>query len=281
MKKLIPVAIFALMLTLLAVGYENVFARPFPFLDVTYEHDEAAFNAPPEKLPVSLASGFSRSHDHHGYAARMIELRDASLDEQVRVATEITRSIQLQSKGMQIRRLEEALSLKPEFRAICSEGAKIFTVLMEAAGRPARVIWMQGHTVSEVWNGSRWLLVDTHGNVMATDRAGAYLSTTEVIKGYHEVRFVRISDIAGAGIEDFTRDGYLDRENAYSAQSLYMVVGGTHLFGFHENTRKPVNVVLSAFNIEPEQIGYGLQYLPEGSEKVGNVGINFHRRLWQ
>ena len=37
---------------------------------------------------------------------------------------------------------------------------------MTAMNETARVIWLDGHTVSQVWNEDNWIMVDTLSNFM-------------------------------------------------------------------------------------------------------------------
>ena len=152
---------------------------------------------------------------------------------------------------------------------------------MQASGIPSRVIWMYVHAVSEVWDGSKWIMVDVQGNIMAKNSDSEFVNLVEAIKNYDNLDFVRISDVTSSSLSDYTLDGYLQKNtNAYKQQGLAFVIDGPHLFSFHKDTKILENILLSVVDSKEERIGYGVQYLFIDSKKVGNAGVNIFRRFF-
>lgn len=268
-------------LLLLASVVDNVLFRPFPFLDILYTTSETEFNSQPNNLPISLDVHHNIKKDF-SHQLKYPPTKDiTNWKENIYKATDITRSIQRKAEGKKIRSIEDAFTTDSRFMPVCSESSKIFTLLMVLQGIPSRVIWMNGHTVSEIWNGSKWILVDTHGNTMIKDNNGNYLSATEARIYSPTLIYERISNVTGGKLNDFTRDGTLKTDNPYTKQGLFIAIDNPSIFTFHTETRIPSNILRSLINLEPEKIGFGIQFLTDDSKMVGNFGINLTRRLQQ
>ena len=41
---------------------------------------------------------------------------------------------------------------------------------MDSLNETSRIIWMNGHTVVEVWGKNQWIFVDPSSNIIATDK---------------------------------------------------------------------------------------------------------------
>ena len=48
---------------------------------------------------------------------------------------------------------------------------------MHTLGERVRIIWLNGHTVSEVWDKNEWIFVDTTSNTFAFDKDNEKLTS--------------------------------------------------------------------------------------------------------
>jgi hypothetical protein len=264
----------------LYLGFDNIVVRPFPFLDVTYAQRISKFNAAPDDFPIKLEIPLALVAPDAVADETIQSAIGKPLLTKVTIATDYARRLQEVSTGARIRGINDAFSRDSAFASVCSESSKVFVAIMQLMGISARVVWMDGHTVSEVWNVDHWMMVDTYGNLMARDQNGRFLSVVEITANYDESQFTRVSAVTGKLIPDYLPDGYLNsQENVYRRQSLYFVVDGEHLFSFHDSTRSVAKVLLSVVDVDPERIGYGVQFVGDDFRKVGNVGINLIRRI--
>jgi len=251
--------------------YENIIARPFPFFDVQYTQEKTDFQAAPEHFAISLEATDALPPLPVSYVSQNF-LKD------VGHAVDLARQMMRQSKGNKIRTQKTIFSTDPSFMNICSESAKVFVSIMATWGYTGRVIWMNGHTTAEIWNGTKWVLVDPHGNVLAKDQDGGYLSLIEVHQNFSNVEFERASQVMGDGLSDYLQSNYLERSNnVYKNQDLFFVIAAQDLFDFHTSARN-VPDILSSLTGAPT-VGQGYQFLTPSSEMVGNMSVHFLRRF--
>jgi len=268
-KKYLLVFLFAL---IMGWGlYENIIARPFPFFNVQYTQEKSAFQAAPEHFPIPLKLNDSLPPLPVSYVQQSF-LKD------IRYAVDLARQTMRQSKGHKIRTLQTVFSLDTSFMNICSENAKVFVSIMAKWGYTGRVIWMNGHTIAEVWDGTKWVLVDPHGNVLAKHENGNYLSLIEVNQNFENVEFERASQVMGDGLTDYLQINYLSNpDNVYKKQNLFFIISAEDLFEFHSASRD-VSDILTSLTGSPS-VGEGYQLVTGSSEMVGNMSIHFLRRF--
>ena len=66
---------------------------------------------------------------------------------------------------------------------------------MTSMNETARVIWLDGHTVSEVWDGFNWILVDTLSNFMNyNNQSYRYLSFVETVSSVENLNLIQITN---------------------------------------------------------------------------------------
>ena len=162
---------------------------------------------------------------------------------------------------------------------ICSESSKVFAVILQLAGIPSRVVWMHGHTVSEVWNGEKWVLIDTFGNVAAFGIDGQPLGVREVIQDFQAAEFRKVVEDSNSEPPQLLDIGYLSSEgNAYENQNLLLVVEGDDLFSFHTNTRDLRHIVTSTLDYNQSGVGDARQLVID-NYYVGNFGTGLLKRF--
>ena len=280
--KIFPLFVLAILASsFIYLSVENIINRPFPFLDVIYFEDSQLFNSAPAKFPINLKIPLKEINDAESVINQLKNIKNDKLYDKIKIATDYTRNLQSVSAGKQVRGIDDVFNKSSSYISVCSEASKIFSALMQASGIPSRVIWMYVHAVSEVWDGSKWIMVDVQGNIMAKNSDSEFVNLVEAIKNYDNLDFVRISDVTSSSLSDYTLDGYLQKNtNAYKQQGLAFVIDGPHLFSFHKDTKILENILLSVVDSKEERIGYGVQYLFIDSKKVGNAGVNIFRRFF-
>jgi len=150
---------------------------------------------------------------------------------------------------------------------------------MQLLNIPTRVIWMNGHTVNEVWNGKKWILIDSFGNVRAKGSDNEDLGIHEVIKNYSSARFVKVLENDNNLPEQYLDNGYFASErNKYKNQNLLLTISGQDLFTFHIRTRKINNIFSSIFNYNDTSVGNAKQLIFK-NYYVGNFRIGLLKRL--
>lgn len=274
----------AVALSFVVMSHEYVVARPFPFVDVHYVTEEDVFDSPAMGEAANYLAIPGLSHELKQKAETILEkhggINSGNPQQSARTICTAARSIQSASVGSQYRTLDDILSESDQFISICSEYSKIVCVLAQAAGLPARVLWMNRHTVAEVFfpnNG--WALLDAYGNLAFIGKNGRLLSELEYRKAPDNATISRLDTSSyNRNMPDFTPD-FDHVAPVFAHNTLYFVLSGDSLFAYPKNHRNPDRIMKSILNIE--DLGRGVQYVDKGSvlPKIGNVGLDFHRHF--
>ena len=166
--------ITALLVGAVWVTIDNILIRPFPFIDVSYISSIEEFNAPPTRLDVDINLPLSIETIKKAVSYTKLYNYDQNnkVFSDIQKATAATKRLMGVSQGNDIRALSNALLENPKFHDGCSEASKVFSIIMQSLGYQARVIWMKGHTVSEVFTEKNgWVLVDVYGNVVFRNKS--------------------------------------------------------------------------------------------------------------
>ena len=119
---------------------------------------------------------------------------------------------------------------------ICSN-SKILSNLLYELNFPNRIIWMDGHTVVEVYFDQKWVLIDSYGNVVAKNKLGILASLEDVINNYDEMTFHKITNLTYDNLPEYTENNYLNTSpNVYSDQSLFVVLDNSSVNSLHIET---------------------------------------------
>ena len=269
--------IFFLISFLIIIFISNhLFIKPFPFFKVDYYKVADKFNTDPindlefYNLPLSTSKLPPEIHE------KILFFQDKSLIDKIRISTQITRSIQEKSLGNIIKNYNQVLNQNDDFSEICSEAAKIFVFLMSSLNVTSRVVWLNGHTVAEVWQKNQWILVDPSSNTLAIDKfTKNNLSLTEVITLYPDVEFTTINELT-----DSLWDYRFDAEKLHNILSnieIIFVMSNEKVFSFHNIDQKIERIFSSTFfnnKFEARQfIGF------DKAIKVGNFGVSLFKLL--
>lgn len=254
----------------------EVVLKPFPFLSVTYVNSSKWDQAPSGFSEIPIKGEISTSLDSVVESLSRFD----NLNSKIEYATSAVREVMRGSRGNLIRTVpEDILRDNSNYMSVCSESSKVFSVIMQLSGTPSRVVWMHGHTISEVWNGEKWILIDTYGNVEAFGRDGESLGVREVIADFASVEFRKVVEDSSSEPPQYLDTGYLSSEgNVYENQNLLLVVEGDDLFSFHSNTRDLTRIAASTLSFNENSVGDARQLVVE-DYYVGNFGLSLLKRF--
>ena len=270
---------FALLLLLFS-GFliHNIIYKPFPFFKVNYINNKNVFNSDPlnnanfYELKINGSLGSSSQIN-----LQIEKIKNATRLEKIIYATELTREIQEKSLGNKIKIYNNILSDDRAFQEICSESSKIFLYLMHNLGERVRVLWLNGHTITEVWDKNKWIFVDTSSNTFAFDKDnGKFLSYLNILNSSSSIEFRPIIETRHR-LWDY-RDSPNRLHEIIEDNNLIVVLSNKNIFDFHTIQEK-INRVLSSifFNSNYE----AMQFINNSkTPKVGNIGINLFKRIF-
>lgn len=265
------------------VVWEFVIVRPFPFADVVYVHSHEVFD---EKDMGQVSREYALAvpgiGEQQAEEIRLLTAPYRKTDDKgalgsIKTFVRMTRAIMSTAQGDETRTLDTIVESSDRFMKICSEYAKLLTVIAQCNGVPARVVWMDGHTTSELFfPGLGWLHADAYGNIAFVDENGSLISLMEfrALRGRGKV--VPLDDSGHR--PDFSVQ-FEKVRHVYEGNDLYMVLSGRSLFSYPAHHRNPLSIALSVLNIR--DMGYGIQYVGDDGEfpGVGNVGLDAYRHF--
>tara|TARA_Y100000768_G_scaffold384074_1_gene367418 strand:- start:50 stop:898 length:849 start_codon:yes stop_codon:yes gene_type:complete len=255
----------------------NVINKPFPFFKVTYINNKNVFNADPFNYSDFYDLKFAEFVKLLPQNKLEIEkLKKATTLEKIIYATELTREIQEKSLGNQIKNYNNILSDDSAFQEICSESSKIFLYLMHTLGERVRVLWLNGHTITEVWDKNDWIFVDTSSNALAFDKDNEKFSSfLNILKSTSSIEFKPIIETKHK-LWDY-RDSPTRLHEIIDENNLIVVLSNKNIFDFHtieEKINRVLNSIFLSSNYE------AIQFLHDSkTPKVGNIGINLYKRI--
>ena len=263
--------------------------KPFRFAHMEYIQDINDFNADPTELlnKYDLELKIPLSQVENEQILNFIDrFKDSTCIDseficdikQITIAAQYLQSL---SSGEILReRFDDFISEDIRFKKICSESSKLAVIFAQSLGYNGRVVWMYGHTVSEIYHPDKgWLMIDTYGNVMFK-RNGEYLSIVDIISDYKNTQPLNIVEANYLKNIDYIVSGYLQNEtNVYSKQNLMVILRGGDLLDMRNANRVPSLVFKSILGLN--YAIYGIQYVGEERDKVGNFGLGMHKRLFK
>lgn len=251
MKKQIFITLSSLTLIIFGIySYYRVIYLPFPFIEIKYVNETLFYSKP------------------------LNYQNDKPLDNlifEIKNEVRATRDIIYSGEGDVIRTKKNIFQKDKKFMNICSENSKVFYQKLKSKNIPARVVWMNGHTVTEVYHPeTNWFIVDSYGDIMVKNCKGDYLSIIE-IKKEKCLDIIDISPDTGPGV-NYKSDNYLDSDsNVFKSNELYVVIEDEYLFQFHINSKNIIKII--KFILRKNEIGKGKQLIEDGYNKVGNFGL--------
>ncbi|MBP7652103.1 hypothetical protein KA977_01690 [Candidatus Dependentiae bacterium] len=157
-----------------------------------------------------------------------------------------------------------------EYNAICSGYSQLTCAVAQTLGFKSRVIWMRGHTVSEIYfEKTGWIMIDTNGNLMFKNKNnGLPGCLIDIIFEFENFIPVRISNEMAGNDYD-----YIKMKNTwiYRNNPVIVVIENSNLLSFTSNSRNPVKVLQYLFG---KEIANGIQFFHKGGSKLGNQRYN-------
>jgi len=247
--------------------YSNIIEKPFPFVKIKYIYKENSFNANPTKLPIDITIPMSKFDKQLLIQELNISKNLNDIKKIKLIVKYVRKTIYLQRGSFKIRHnIKDILDKKNRYLHICSEAAKIFSIIAQVMGYPARVIWMNGHTTAEIFINNKWILVDPYFNVMFKSN-NKYLSLLETIRLLKEHKAFPIQIIKPLFKEnpDFNKTPSL--LNVYKNQHLFIVLSGKNILNIDIGSRN-LRKILNYFFTCKEPIAVGMEYVID--YRVGN-----------
>jgi hypothetical protein len=245
--------IIFLIIPVVFISYKaiNILILPFPLVEMEYINDVSAFNQKPidgnldynfQKIVPEMVSNVKiRIGKDHKYPA------------------------------VKVLSTSEEMFQSPEMiYPICSEQAKYLAYLAKERGINARVLWLSGHTVAEVYHTLLgWVMIDpyTERFFMHKDNK-SYASVTDLITNYDNyVQLKVISDSTENNKKDI-EDNSLRR--IYENQAVIVELEIDDVYKIHVVDRS-LPFTLKSFFIEMD-LG-GRQWLRPDSKRLGNFNL--------
>ena len=138
------------------------------------------------------------------------------------------------------------------------------------------MLWLNGHTVTEVWDENNWIFVDTSSYTLAFDISqNKYLSFLELLNSNNLIEFEPIIEIRNK-LWDF-RDSPDRLYEIIEENNLVLVLNNKDVFNFHTNEEK-INRISNSINLNSNYTAK--QFIHnEKTPKVGNIGLNLYKRF--
>jgi len=254
MKKKLKFLLLGIVLLLFsAFTYWKVVVLPFPFIEMKYSNLKDFYSKPEFVL-------YEKPID--------------SLINEISVLVKKSREIGFYGSGNKVRSENDILVLDKNYKEICSELSKILFYQLKKDNISSRVVWMNGHTVTEVYHQSTgWFLVDPYGDIIIKDCQEDLLNLIE-IKNTTCLDVIDLTPDKDFGVNYKTMNYLTKKKNVFKDenQNLYVVIDENYIFDFHKKTNDIKEVFLFTFSIQ-NNIGKGEQLLIDDSPKVGNFGL--------
>lgn len=243
-----------------------IYVKKKPFLVISMEYIDTMeeFNSKNFNFTVPVSNNFrlkvKKDLQHI--------INECGKNDVFHVAQKLTKYVRshLSPKNNIIHDLDAVLEFEGKTPAVCSGYAKLLAAVASTLGYKSRVIWMDGHTVSEMWfPGYGWVLVDTNGNLMFKDEKGNYTSLLYTVENFDKVSPKRIASPAGNN-PDYLSSG---KYSVYKNNSVIVVIEGPRLFDFDVRAKSPSFILKYIFLNKP--IAKGIQYIDGGRRKLGNI----------
>jgi len=269
---------FLISIIILIYFFNLIVINPFPFFKVDYLESIDEFNLSPFKDKEKYYKVDLNKQNIPVLIKKKLDMHlNNNVYDKIRISTEMTRELQENSIGRELKSSNNIFLKEKKFFEICSESAKIFVSMMSYLNVNARVIWTNGHTVAEVWNGDKWIMTDTLSNIYALDKKNqSYLSFSELVSLYPEVKFKKITQKSYSLYEYYSNEETY--QNIIKNNNLILFIPNREIFSFHTNKKK-ISRVVNSLNFNNPYVGR--QYIgTSNAKKVGNVGIYIYKRFF-
>jgi len=255
-KKILFLFIYFLSISSVII-YKGI-SQPFPFISTKYVYELSEFNSKPETNFYKINTDqFNIDINDKIKFKNLIENND--IFKKIEFATNYVRSLQEDSLGTKIRIPNNILSNNNSFKEICSESSKIFVFIMSLLNEVGRVVWFNGHTVAEIWDGNKWILVDTSTNLMSyNNNLNRYSSLLETMIDVDNHNLKKITN-KKYKLPDYFNSNAKERKkiiNLYSSKEFLFFMNNSILYDFHLKQKKFQRVINSIFFNNKKVMGY-------------------------
>ena len=255
----------------------NIIYKPFPFFKVDYIYEKKKFNSDPLKdtkfYKINISKNTNLNFDSR---EEILQILHSDIFTKIKLATRLTRTIQEGSLGNVIKTYDNILSKNTMFQEICSESSKIFLYIMSALGENVRVLWLNGHTINEVWHNNSWIFVDPSSNTLAyNNQDKKFVSFLDILENSSSVQFKNIIEERHK-LWDYRSDPE-KLHNIIDSNNLIMILSNKNIFNFHTSEEK-LKRIFSSLIFKSNH--YAKQFITsKNTSKVGNVGLNIYKRI--
>ena len=254
---LILILLFVFLINLSALVY--IKKTQFPFITLAYKDTINSFNESELDLTLPLSENFKEQ------VSKDLKPVLQDNDDVFYISSTLAEYVRshLFHKSNVIHNVDEILESSDEYPAICSGYSKFLVSISQAVGYKARVVWLDGHTVSEIYFPEYgWVLVDTSGNLIFQDKDEKYVSLLYVVEHFEDVVPKKL--VVDSQQNDISYRGYV----VFNDNDVIVAIEGPRLFDFDIRTKSPL--VLINYVLGKEDIAKGIQYTAEGRHKLGN-----------
>ncbi|MBR9693051.1 transglutaminase domain-containing protein [Candidatus Woesearchaeota archaeon] len=240
------------------IGVAFVLSKPFPFISMDYattDFDERNVNS-----NVELTDKFQE------VVKNAIAISDKeNISEVTRKIAEFVRTELYHDSALNLD-IRGVVFEIAEIPQLCSGYSRLVVSVANTLGYDARVVWMKGHTISEIYFPEKgWVLVDTNGNLVFKNEEDEYLSLTQVTDDFSNAVPTRLSEPT-----DNDPDYLGNKETrVYDNNPIVVVIDGENLFDFGYRTRNLMTVTNYVLFGNP--VARGVQYISNDRTRLGNA----------
>lgn len=267
-KKLLILLIIIFLITPPAFLYYLKYMNVFPFITIEHIESIEEFNEI-DNLSYELELSEYSENIINEYFSKM-DMDNMSYENIIYEITLFVRE-NLQHQSNVIHKIAPILESEEPYPAICSGYSKLAVAISNTLGYPARVVWMWGHTVSEIYFADYgWVMVDTNGNVIFRNKqSNKFASIIDLTDNFDDYVPEKIISDEKFLEEDLSPD-YLEEEdsiNVFDDNEIIVVIDADNLMDFDIKSNNLVEII---GYLTGDDIAEGIQYVGKNKINYGN-----------
>jgi hypothetical protein len=252
--------------------YQN--RQPFIFVDMQYLNTHNIYQSPQElynqyglNLTVPLSADYQKVITNYLDNSKILYSVNNNIYEDINLVTRATQYL-IQKGTLETskntRGITDVLDISGYYSNVCSEAAKISTVFFQVLGYDSRVIWANGHVITEVYDKStqKWYLVDTDKQVVSI-KNDKYISFFDARKDLNNLEYILNSTKKV--------DAYISI--LYNYSNNIIILSGKDLFNYHDKFNSIEYIINYIFSLEENDNISGVQLIENSTIKYGNKKI--------
>ncbi|HPG30437.1 MAG TPA: transglutaminase-like domain-containing protein [bacterium] len=240
----------------------------FPFISMKYVYDKKEFNSP-ESLNYNLMiSKFSADYIKNYF--QKLNLNYANEYEIIYAIVKFVRK-HLKPEYNDISNIDAVFKNRDsEYDAICSGYSQLVCAAAQTLGFKSRTIWMQGHTVAEIYfSKSGWVMVDSNGNLIFRNKINnLFASCVDLITDFDSYIPFRIDETINGNDYDYIS---MNETEVFKNNKTAVIIESRSLLSFTSDSRNPLKIVKYLIG---HNIAEGMQFVSHNSKKYGNQRFN-------